>query len=54
MQFMFPYIADTSRCPHKPDVEHHENWPVRHPRLLFLGLALGEPQHLEVCTPARA
>ncbi len=40
MEFMFPYIADKTRWPHKPDVQYHENWPVRHPSLLFAGLAL--------------
>ncbi len=40
MDFMFPYIADKSRWPHKADVQYHENWPVRHPSLLFAGIAL--------------
>ena len=48
MAFMFPYMADKSRWPHKPDVQYHENWPVRHPSLLFCGLALAEPQYLDL------
>jgi hypothetical protein len=48
MQFMFPYIADQSRWPHKPDVQYHENWPVRHPSLLFAGLALDRPAYVDL------
>ena len=39
--FMAPYIADKSNWPHEPDVMHFDEWPVRHPSLLFAGLALG-------------
>jgi len=45
MAFMFPYIADKSRWPHKPDVQYHENWPVRHPSLLFAGHAFDRPDY---------
>ena len=48
MEFMFPYNADKSRWPHKPDVQHHENWPVRQPSLVFAGLALNRPEHVDV------
>jgi hypothetical protein len=48
MEFMFPYIADKSRWPHKPDVQYHENWPVRHPSLLFAGLALDRPAYIDL------
>ena len=48
MQFMFPYIADKSRWPHKPDVQYHENWPIRHPSLLFAGRALARPEYVDV------
>jgi hypothetical protein len=48
MDFMFPYIADKSRWPHKPDVQYHENWPVRHPSLLFAGISFDRPAYLEV------
>ena len=46
MEFMFPYIADKTKWPHKPDVQYHEHWPVRHPSLLFTGLALGRQDYL--------
>ncbi len=45
MEFMFPYIADETRWPQKTDVQYHENWPVRHPSLLFAGLALDRPAY---------
>lgn len=44
--FMFPYIADKKTWPHKPDVMYFDQWPVRHPALLFAGLALGKPEYL--------
>jgi hypothetical protein len=48
MEFMFPYIADKTKWPHKPDVQYHDQWPVRHPSLLFTGLALGRPEYVEL------
>jgi len=48
MEFMFPYIVDKSRWPHKPDVQYDENWPVRHPSLLFAGLRLGRPAYVDL------
>jgi hypothetical protein len=48
MEFMFPYIADKSRWPHKPDVQYHENWPVRHPSLLFAGRAYDRPAYVDL------
>ncbi len=39
--FMAPFIADRARWPFARDVEHFDDWPVRHPSLLFAGLALG-------------
>ncbi len=48
MEFMFPYIADKSRWPHKSDVQYHQNWPVRHPSLLFAGLALKRPSYVDL------
>jgi len=38
--FMYPYWADKSTWPHKPDVQAWDGWPVRQPSLLFAGLAL--------------
>ena len=48
LEYMVPFIEDKSRWPRSPDVMHWDDWPVRHPSLLFGGLALGEPRYLEV------
>jgi hypothetical protein len=48
MSFLYPFLADKSKWPHKPDVEKWELWPVRQPCLLFAGLALGEAKYLEL------
>ena len=38
LAFMYPFIKDKSRWPHKPDVMYYDEWPVRHSALLFGGL----------------
>jgi hypothetical protein len=48
MAFLYPYLADKGKWPHKPDVEKWEHWPVRQPCLLFAGLAFGESKYLEL------
>jgi Alginate lyase len=42
--FMLPYIMDKSTWTFPRDVEHWNDWPVRHSSLLFAGRALGEPR----------
>lgn len=39
MEFMSPYIKDKSQWPYEPDVMYWDQWPVRHPALLFSGIA---------------
>ena len=46
--FLFPYLADKYKWPHKPDVMYYDAWPMRHPLLLFAGLALSEPRYLDL------
>jgi len=46
LAFMAPYITDKRGWPHKPDVEYFDEWPMRHPALLFGGLALGRPEYV--------
>ena len=46
--FLFPYIDNKKAWPHKPDVMYHDEWPMRHPSLLFAGLAYGEPKYLDL------
>ena len=48
MEYLYPYLADKSKWPKKPDVQAWESWPARQPCLLFAGLALGR---LEVYRP---
>src|SRR5688572_3569629 len=48
MAFLYPYLADKSKWPHKPDVQAWEGWPARQPSLLFAGLALREQRYLDL------
>jgi hypothetical protein len=55
LAFMFPYIEDKKRWPpphqppiKSPDVMYFDQWPIRHPLLVFGGLALGEPKYVEL------
>jgi hypothetical protein len=40
MAYMYPFIADKKKWARKPDVMYWNEWPMRHPSLLFAGLAL--------------
>ena len=46
--FLFPFIANKKGWPHKPDVMYHDEWPMRHPSLLFAGLAFGKQDYLDL------
>jgi hypothetical protein len=46
--FLFPFIANKRSWPHKDDVMYHDQWPMRHPSLLFAGLALKEQKYLDL------
>lgn len=48
MEFLYPFLADKSKWPHKPDIQAWEGWPARQPCLLFAGLALNEPKYLDL------
>lgn len=48
LAYLFPYMRDRSAWPHAKDVMYFDQWPVRHPSLLFGGLALGERAYLEL------
>ncbi len=47
MKFIAPYIKDKSSWPLKPDVMYWEEWPVRHPSLLFAGLHFNNQDYLD-------
>jgi hypothetical protein len=46
--YMYPFVADKSKWPMKPDVEYFQYWPVRQPSLLFAGLALKKPDYIDL------
>ncbi len=46
LAFMYPFIKDKHTWPKPPDVMYYDQWPVRHPALLFGGLALHEPSYV--------
>ena len=46
VEFMYPYLADKSTWPKKPDVNAWESWPARQPSLLFAGIAFDEPKYI--------
>jgi hypothetical protein len=48
LSFMYPYMKDKSTWFKEPDVMYFNEWPVRHPLLLFGGLALSKPEYIEL------
>jgi Alginate lyase len=46
--FMYPFLADKSKWPHKPDVMAWDGWPARQPSLLFAGIAFDDSQYLDL------
>ena len=48
IDFIYPYVQDKTKWPHKPDVMFHEFWPVRSPALLFAGLAFNDQKYLDL------
>ena len=48
MDFMFPYVASKQLWPYPPDVMYFDDWPMRHPSLLFAYLAFGEEKYLRL------
>lgn len=47
MAFIFPYVADKSAWPFDKDIYIWEKWPVRHPSVLFSGLAYNKAEYIE-------
>jgi hypothetical protein len=48
LAYMAPFIRDKKSWPLPPDVMYHDQWPMRQAALLFGGLALGKPEHVEL------
>ena len=44
--YLYPFLADKSKWPLKPDVQAWDVWPARQTGLLFAGLAFQEPKYL--------
>jgi len=47
-EFMYPFIADKKSWPYPADVQYFDQFPLRHPSLLFAGLAYSAPQYLSL------
>lgn len=47
-QFILPFVKDKSIWKYEPDVMYWEEWPVRHPFLLFAGKAYKNNQFIDV------
>jgi hypothetical protein len=48
VEFLFPYVKDKSKWPYEKDVMYWNEWPVRHPFLLFAGRAYNKPEYIEL------
>ena len=48
LSFIAPYIKDKSTWPLEPDVMYWDQWPVRHPALLFAGTAFGNTEYIDL------
>ncbi|MBU0476252.1 MAG: alginate lyase family protein [Bacteroidetes bacterium] len=48
MEFIYPFIKDKSKWPFQKDVMYWDQWPVRHPSLLFTGIAYNNQNYLEL------
>jgi hypothetical protein len=46
--FLAPFIADKTKWPFAKDVMYWDNWPVRHPALLFAGVAYNRGEWLDL------
>jgi len=46
--YLYPFLADKSKWPLKPDVQAWTDWPSRQPSLLFAGIALGQQLYLDL------
>ncbi|MBT3382236.1 MAG: alginate lyase family protein [Prolixibacteraceae bacterium] len=47
-EFLFPYVKDKTSWPYEPDVMYWDEWPVRHPFLLFAGKAYDNNEFIEM------
>jgi Alginate lyase len=52
--FMAPYIRNRAAWPHRKDVQYFDEWPMRHPSLLFAGVAFHRADYLELWQTLKA
>ena len=52
--FMAPYIRNRAAWPHRKDVQYFDEWPMRHPSLLFAGVAFDRADYLELWQTLKA
>ncbi len=48
IEYMYPFIENKKKWTLPPDVMYFNEWPIRHPSLLFAGLALGRQKYLDL------
>ena len=48
MAYMVPYIRDKKSWPRPPDVMYDANWPMRQASLLFAGVAMKQPDYIDL------
>jgi hypothetical protein len=48
LEFMYPFIKDKHAWRRPPDVMYYDQWPVRHPALLFGGRAFHEARYVDL------
>ncbi|HWD18513.1 MAG TPA: alginate lyase family protein [Verrucomicrobiae bacterium] len=46
VKYLYPFLADKSTWPLKPDLQAWNDWPARQPSLLFAGLAFHQPDYV--------
>lgn len=47
MEFIYPFIKDKSQWPFDKDIYIWDEWPVRHPALLFSALAFNNQEYID-------
>jgi hypothetical protein len=52
--FMAPFIRNRGAWPHGKDVQYFDEWPMRHPSLLFAGVAFHRTDYLELWQTLKA
>ena len=54
LAYMTPFIRDKKTWPLKPDVMYDEEWPMRHPSLLFAGIAFNDRDYIALWKTLKA